>query len=189
MLGVALGLLTGTVSVARAQSDEGMVQRTGPGSAERINTETVVVSGIDRANRTVTLSNADGERSTMSVPKEIKAYDKLKVGDHVDIDYYESIAVSIAPPGAKPSVSSQSMSGRTGPGAGMTGKQTTVTAKVVSVDPAANKVTFKGPKGNIETTTVSDPELQKKLPDLKPGQAVQFTYTQAMAASIRPSAK
>ena len=67
MLGVALGLLTGTVSVARAQSDEGMVQRTGPVSAERINTETVVVSGIDRANRTVTLSTEYRQRPVVLV--------------------------------------------------------------------------------------------------------------------------
>ena len=39
------------------------------------------------------------------------------------------------------------------------------------------------------TVTVSDPALQKKLPNLKPGQVVQFTYSEQMAASIRPAAK
>ena len=29
--------------------------------------------------------------------------------------------------------------------------------------------------------------MQKKLPSLKPGQVVQFTYTEAIAASIRPA--
>ena len=29
--------------------------------------------------------------------------------------------------------------------------------------------------------------MQKKLPGLKPGQVVQFTYTEAVAASIRPT--
>src|SRR5262244_2003564 len=101
VIGLAAGLLTGALSVAPAQAQGGMTQRTGPGSAERMSSETVVVSGIDRPNRTVTLTNADGERETMSVPSDVKAYDTLKVGDHVDIDYYEAIAVSLAPPGSK----------------------------------------------------------------------------------------
>src|SRR5262245_10052876 len=104
MIGLAAALLTGGLSVTAAQADSGgMTQRTGPGSAERTSSETVVVSGIDRANRTVTLTNTDGERETMSVPSDVKAYDTLKVGDHVDIDYREAIAVSLAPPGTKPS--------------------------------------------------------------------------------------
>jgi Cu/Ag efflux protein CusF len=191
MMGLAAALLTGALSVRGAQADEGMTQRTGPGSAERTNSETVVVSGIDRANRTVTLTNDQGERETMSVPSDVRAYDTLKVGDHVDIDYREAIAISLAPPGSKPSMSQRTSGSRMaeGPGAAMAGRETTISAKVVSVDVPNNKVTFKGPKGNIQVVTVSDPTLQKKLPNLKPGQVVQFVYTEAVAASIRPSAK
>jgi hypothetical protein len=191
MVGVAMGLLTGALPIARAHADEGMMQRTGPGSAERMSSETVVVSGIDRAKRTVTLTNSDGERNTMSVPTDVKAYDTLKVGDHVDIDYHESMAVSLAPPGSKPSMTEKTSGSRMGEGGGgaTAGRETTITAQVISVDVPNNKVTFKGPKGNRRTVTVSDPALQKKLPNLKPGQNVQFTYTEAVAASIRPSAK
>jgi hypothetical protein len=53
---------------------------------------------------------------------------------------------------------------------------------------AANKVTFKGPRG-VRTVEVQDPSLQAKLPSLKPGQVVQLTYTEAMAASIQPAGK
>ena len=38
-------------------------------------------------------------RSHRQVPADVKAYDTLKVGDRIDIDYQESIAVSILPPG------------------------------------------------------------------------------------------
>jgi Cu/Ag efflux protein CusF len=191
VIGLAAGLLTGALSVTAVRADEGMTQRTGPGSAERMSSETVVVSGIDRANRTVTLTNDQGERETMSVPSDVRAYDTLKVGDHVDIDYREAIAVSLAPPGSKPSMSQRTSGSRMaeGPGAAMAGRETTINAKVVSVDVPNNKVTFKGPKGNTQVITVSDPTLQKKLPNLKPGQVVQFVYTEAVAASIRPSAK
>jgi hypothetical protein len=191
MIGLAAALLTGALSVTAARAEQGMTQRTGPGSAERTSSETVVVSGIDRANRTVTLTNAEGERETMSVPPDIRAYDTLKVGDHVDIDYREAIAVSLAPPGTKPSMSQRTAGSRMaeGAGAGAAGRETTVNAKVVAVDVPNNKVTFKGPKGNTQVITVSDPTLQKKLPNLKPGQVVQFVYTEAVAAAIRPSSK
>ena len=34
----------------------------------------------------------------------------------------------------------------------------------------------------MKTVNVDDPAMQKKLPSLKPGQVVQFTYTEAVAA-------
>ena len=76
--------------------------------------------------------------------------------------------------------------GRTGEGKGIMGKQTTVSAEVMDVDVANNKVTFKGPKGNARVVTVEDPDMQAKLPSLKPGQVVQFTYTEAVALAIQP---
>jgi ribosomal protein L6P/L9E len=72
-------------------------------------------------------------------------------------------------------------------GGGVRGREVMVTAEVVSVDASANTVTFKGPKGNLRTIHVENPSLQEKLQTLKPGQVVQFDYTQATAASIRPS--
>ena len=57
---------------------------------------------------------------------------------------------------------------------------------MLEVDVANNKVTFKGPKGNAKVVNVQDPEMQAKLPSLKPGQVVQFTYTEAIAVAIQP---
>jgi len=190
MIGIAAGLLTGALAAAPALAgaDQGITQRTGPGSAERIKQETVVVTGIDRSARTATLQNADGEKKTVKVPPEVKAYDTLKVGDRIDIDYQESIAVSLAPTGSKPTMTEKTVGGKM-EGGGIAGgaREMTMSAEVVSVDVPGSKVTFKGPKGQMRTVTVSDPQLQKKLPNLKPGQVVQFTYTEAMAASIRPA--
>lgn len=188
VIGLAVGLLTGALSVTRAQADQGMVQKTSPTSASRMTSETFVVSGIDRGKRTVTLTNAEGERNTMNVPPENKAYETLKVGDRVDVDYRESIGVAMAPAGAKPSMVEKSVGSPMGASSPAgAARETQITAEVVSVDLASNKVTLKGPKGNHKTITVADPELQKKLPNLKPGQMVQFTYTEAIAAAIRPA--
>ena len=120
------------------------------------------------------------------MPSDVKVFDKLKVGEKVDIDYYQSLAVSMAPSGSKPSMSERR--GRAvDMGGGVRGREVMLTAEVVNVDPSANTVTFKGPKGNLRTVHVENPTLQEKLPSLKPGQVVQFDYTQATAASIRPS--
>ena len=57
MIGIAAGLLTGALAAAPALAagpNQGITQRTGPGSAERLKQETVVVTGIDRSARTVT---------------------------------------------------------------------------------------------------------------------------------------
>jgi len=189
VVGLAVGLLTGALSIARAHADEGMTQRTSPTSAERMTSETFVVSGIDRGKRTVTLTNADGDRNTMNVPSDVKAYETLKVGDRVDVDYRESIGVSLAPTGSKPSITERtSGTHMSGGKPGTATRETTISAEVVTVDVPNNKVTFVGPKGNHKTVTVADPAIQKKLPNLTPGQVVQFTYTEAIAASIRPAA-
>ena len=191
MIGIVAGVLAGALPVASAWAgpDQGITQRTGPVSAERIKQETVIVTAIDRSTRVVTLQNAEGEKKTMKVPPDVKAYDTLKVGDRIDIDYQESLALSILPPGSKPTTSERSGGTRMGEGGGPAtlGREMTISAEIVSVDAAANKVTLKGPKGQIKTVTVADPQVQKKLPTLKAGQVVQLTYTEAMAVSIRPS--
>ena len=109
------------------------------------------------------------------------------MGDHVDIDYREAVVASILPPGSKPSMSEKEMAASGGPGEATAGREMSISAVIVSVDAAANKITFKGPQGQTKTVTVQDPALQSKLPSLKPGQVVQMTYREAVAASIRPS--
>ena len=149
---------------------------------------TGTVTGIDRSTRTVMFKTEDGQAASVVAPADAKAFDALKVSDKVDIDYYESLAISMAPSGTKPSMAERK--GRAvDMGGGITGRELTMTAEVMSVDPNADTVTFKGPKGNVRTVYVSNPANQAKLPSLKPGQVVQFKYTEAVATSIRPSSK
>jgi hypothetical protein len=150
---------------------------------------TGTIAAIDKSSRTVTVKGESGEKRAIQVGPEVTGFDKLKVGDKVDVEYTESVGISMLPPGTKPSASEKAGAMKTGKGAGAVGRQMTVSAKVMSVDPAANTVTFKGPKGNIETVDVQDPDNQARLSSLKPGQVLQFTYTEAMAVSITPQGK
>jgi hypothetical protein len=149
---------------------------------------TAKITAIDHNKREVTLKKSNGEKTTVEVPDEVKSFDQLKIGDQVDVDYYESMAVSMLPPGSKTGQTQQTGSSMQ-LGMGVTGKQTTVSAEVVSVDPGKNTVTLKGPHGNMKTITVSDPEMQAKLPNVKPGQVYKFTYTEATAVSLEPKGK
>jgi hypothetical protein len=149
---------------------------------------TATVTKIDHSARTMSIKTEGGEETTIEVPTAVKQFDKLAVGDKIDLDYYRSMTVSMAPSGSKPSMSERR--GRmVDVGGGLRGREVTMTAEVVSVDPAANTVTFKGPKGNLRTVNVQSPALQAKLPSLKPGQVVQFEWVEAVAASIQKSEK
>jgi ribosomal protein L2 len=181
-----LGLLTGLATLALAGGLARAEAPSGPTAARQVH-ETMVVTAIDRSTRSVTLENSNDETRTVGVPPDMKAFDTLKVGDHVDVDYSESIALAMMPPGTKATMTERTTGGRVQPGVAAAGREVTATVQVISVDEAMNRVTFKGPKGNVRTVTVYDPAMQKKLASLQPGQMVQISYLEAIAASIKPT--
>jgi hypothetical protein len=187
----ALLLVLAGASPATAGSPSGSPASTGtPGpAAAELTRESVTVTAIDRAKRSVTLQNADGDTKSVKVPEDMKSFDTLKVGDKIDIEYYESVSVNVLPAGTKPTMSESTSGGRTGEGSAATAREMQISGTVLAVDAKANKVTIKGPRGNTRTVNVSDPQMQKKLQTLKPGQVVQLTYTEGVAASIRPTSK
>jgi hypothetical protein len=189
LAGAAAGLLSltgvGRAAPAVEQSESNTAQ--GQTRSQLVHT-TATVTGMNHSTRTMNIKTEGGEEATIEVPPAVKQFDTLITGDKIDIDYYRSMTVSMAPSGSKPSMSERK--GRmVDVGGGLRGREVTMTAEVVSVDPAANKVTFKGPKGNMRTIDVENPSLQAKLPSLKPGQVVQFDWVEAVAASIQKSAK
>ena len=185
-LGTMLALAGGLLMLAVWNNPSRAQPATGPAIPRRLH-ETVVVSAIDRAARTVTLMNAEGDPRTVGVPADMSSFDTLKVGDHVDVDYYESIGLTLMPAASKANLTETTAGGAAELGAGSLGRQIKATVEVVGVDEVMNRVTFKGPKGNVRTVTVYDPAIQTKLTSLQPGQMVQITYREAIAASIKPT--
>ena len=190
LAGIGGGALALALSTAPAFAESGADQAGMPSAGK---SATVHASGkvtaIDKGSRTVTIKSDSGETRSFQVPSDVKAFDKLKKGDTIDVDYTQSIAVAMLPAGTKLSASEKTAAMKTGTGMGGAGKQRTISAEIVSVDSANNTVTFKGPKGNVETVDVQDPDNQAKLPSLKPGQVMQFTYTEALAVSVTPNGK
>jgi Cu/Ag efflux protein CusF len=183
--GAGIGLLAFALAAAPAVADTPPPTTTTteqggsmPSATQTIHA-TVVVTAIDKSARKVTVKTSEGDMVDITVPADVKEFDKLKKGDKVDIDYMESIAIGMAPKGTKPSAIERAA---TVPGAA--GREVVVTAEVTKVDAAHNKVTIKGPSGK-QTVSVTDPDLQARLPNLKKGQVLMFTYTEAVATAIQ----
>jgi hypothetical protein len=74
--------------------------------------------------------------------------------------------------------------GRAKPGekpAGVMASQVTITATVQAIDTKKPSVTLKGPEGNIKEIKIKDP---KRLENVKVGDLVVITYTEALAISV-----
>lgn len=190
LVGCGVGVLAFALVGSPARADappppsKTVTTDTGGGMPSRTETThaTVAVTAIDKSARKFTVKSSDGEKTEISAPADLKEFDKLKVGDKIDVDYTESIAMGMLPKGTKPSATE-----RMAAVPGAAGREISVSAEVVKVDADSNKVTFKGPKGKLRTVTVQDPDLQARLPNLKPGQVLVFQYTEAVAAAIQPS--
>jgi hypothetical protein len=159
------------------------------GGAAEAKTATATIQSIDKEKRTVTLKDEKGKTMTVDVPSDVESFDRLKKGDKVTATYQEALAVSVHKPGeAKPTNEVQESTGRTtGANPSRTMERThTMSAEVVSVDAAKNKLKVKGPEGKTRDINVEDPSMREKLKDLKPGEVVELQYTEAMAITLQP---
>ncbi len=147
-------------------------------------TTSAKVEKIDKDKGLITLKGPGGKTLDVKAGPGI-SMDKLRVGDTVDAAYFDEVAVNIekASPGA-PKMTSKAVER-----AGVAAMQSTVTSRIIAVDAAKDTVTIKGPKGAEHTLKVTDPDLQSRLKEVKPGENLDITYTQAVAVSIEPAKK
>jgi len=153
-------------------------------------TVTATVEAIDLATRMVTLKGPKGNTFTFKAGEEVRNLPQVKVGDQVVAKYYESIAIEVKKPGeATPGVTKEEVVKRAKPGempAGVVASQVTITATVDAIDMKKPSVTLKGPEGNTKEIKVKDP---KKLKNVKVGDKVVITYTEALALSVEKAEK
>jgi hypothetical protein len=153
---------------------------------------TSTVEKVDKSKREVTLKGADGNPVIMQVPESVRRLDNVRAGDQVSIDYYQSAAISMKKPEAKPAAPHVETVMTRSPGklpGGMVGQEITGTAKINKIDMAKNMVTIEGPQGQLDTINVTDPAMRDDMKKLKAGDALQVTYSQAMAVSMTPAPK
>jgi hypothetical protein len=147
---------------------------------------TAKIEAIDKTDRLVTLKADTGETETIYCGPEVKRFDELKVGDTVTFRYYESIAYAIRKPGQPsglPAETGPSVTRSQGPRPGGTiAQQETATVTVKAIDVKVPSVTVLTEDGRTVSLKVED---KKNLKDVKVGDKVEITYTEAVAISVK----
>ena len=154
---------------------------------------TATVTAVDMENHLVTIQGPEGNLTVIQVTDQVKNLPQVKIGDKVNITYYRSAVVDLvktkgdvelgteirgakasAPAGEKP--------------AGAIGTEVKRRVEVVFVDPYQKFITFRGPDIGVRKVTLKNrPDLQHYLDELKKGDIVEVTYTEALAISLEPA--
>jgi len=184
----AFGLLTTMTPKIHAQAKTGDATNGGvPGSVvAETNIVKATVEDIDQKKRTVVLKDSEGDLHTMKVSEEVRNLDQVKKGDEVVAGYYRSTAISVHKPGetpAPPAAGQAVIRSETGqkPG-GLVVQTAQKTATVEDIDYTTREVKLKGSDG--KTMKIKAGDKVKRLEDVKKGDKIVATYTEALAISV-----
>lgn len=148
------------------------------------------VEKIDVAERLLSLRTADGEVVTVEVDPAVQNLAQMKVGDRVVARYREAIGAQIttSASGAPATVKLNADRAKPGerPGASVS-SATTIPVTISSVDAARSLVSFYGEDGLVRAITVETPEAKAFIKQLKAGDKVEVTFTEAFAVSVEPA--
>ena len=188
---VGVWALSMTLALPLAAQQSTTVVGKGPGVAVTETTVkvTAIITAIDQATREVSLKGPPGREVTVTAGPEVKNFAQMKVGDRVNVEYVEALALELK----KGSTAAVGSTAQVGAGtaksgarpAGIVGQQVTVTAEVVALDPESQTVTLRGPRRTVDLK-VADP-AQFKL--VAKGDRVEVTYTEAIAIAVEPTKK
>jgi hypothetical protein len=162
----------------------------GPVVSSNLQKVDATIKAIDTPSRTVTLDGPNG-LVTVKVGKEAKRFSELKVGDKVTVSYYQGLAAQMkhgdAAKAAAPVGSEFGSANNNSPG-GIGGVSVTTTVIIQAIDLTTNTVSFKRADGSVHAVEVKNPNMKKFIKTLKPGDAVEVTYTESLAIDVQPAA-
>ena len=118
---------------------------------------TATVTGIDVANRKVTLVTPDGQKTTVTCGPEVVNFGQIRVGDQLKATVAEELAVAMAADAATPSDGAATLVALAPKGAkpgGIVSNTVQVTAKVTAIDLKHHKATLQFPDGTTRTVAV-----------------------------------
>lgn len=151
-------------------------------------TKTATVEAIEQASRSVTVRDDKGDLHTITVPKSVERFSDVKIGDKLTVTYYDTITIRKKDAG-EPDV--DTLSGAKTPTsgakpAGTAAVQRTITATIDNIDMNVPSISFKGPRGWNYSSKVKD---KAALAQVKVGDRVDITWTEAMLVSMAPAKK
>ena len=151
-----------------------------------LSTLSATVVAVDHKERLVTLQGPQGNQVVVEVSEAARNLDQVEVGDTVEVDYYESVALFAQKPDGETEAEVTVSAARTPlgdkPGAGIA-ETVTLKATVQAIDYGTRMVVLQGPEGNTLTTKVD--ERVERFDEIKLGDEIVVKYTRAFAISVR----
>ena len=178
MLAGALVLSAGTVGRAQVKIVPG--EQT---------TTSATVEAVDESARKLTVRTAKGEMRTIAVPSAATRLAEIKPGDTITATFYDNIVLRVKQPG-EPDVDTRQLDVVT-PGSsprpgGTSASQQTITATIDAIDLNEPAISFTGLKNFKYRTRVQD---KKALQQVKVGDRVDITWTEATLVNVTPAKK
>lgn len=150
---------------------------------------TAIVRSIDERNRTLTIDPKWGAERTVKVPDEMVNFDQIRVGDEIEADIIEEVAVvllhggapesiggldavALAPVGSKPGIAVVS--------------SRELTADVIAIDAHAHRVTLEFIDGSTESFKVGK---HIDLSEVSLNDSVRVRVTEAIAIDFHKKRK
>jgi hypothetical protein len=146
---------------------------------------------VNPATRALVLNSGQGVRVALVAGPDVRNLDQIKVGDRVVAVYHQALAAEVKPRGTPitaPVAADRIERAKPGekPG-GAAGVSVAMTVHIESVDKSFNTVSFKRSDGIVRTVAVEDPDAQRFIHTLRPGDPVEIVYTEALAVSVVPA--
>jgi hypothetical protein len=191
-LAVIAAAFATTAFAQKPEAAGGTVVASEPGKAAIVRAAEISaqVVSIDKATRTVTLKGPQGNSVDIVAGDEVKNFDQIKLGDFVVARYAQALTLELRKTKVKagePTVTEGAARAKPGERPAVAGvREVTAIADVIGVDPKKSTITLKGPRGNVVTLDVQNPDQFKVV---KKGDQVEVTYTEALALSVEPAPK
>jgi hypothetical protein len=155
--------------------------------------ETVEISAtvqkVDATNRLLSLQTESDEIVTVEVGPEVENLAQVREGDRLVVRYREAIGATIAATGGQ-EITVDVAADKAAPGERPRASASTTTnvpVTIASVDTKTNLVSFYGADGLVRAITVQTPQAKEFIKQLKPGDNVIVSYTEAAAISVEPA--
>jgi hypothetical protein len=162
-----------------------------PFSREALVEETATVAAVDADARVVALRDKTGEITAIYAGPEVRNFDRINVGDEVEVTYRAAVAAELTTLDQPTSGGEKvTMAQRAEPGEqphGQLSSTVTTTVQIDAVDPKAHTVSFHRDDGYVRTVTLEDAKAREFAKGLKRGDVVKITYSEAIAVAVRPT--
>jgi len=153
---------------------------------------TGMITDIDYANRELTLKDSQGRLQTFLVDPDVQRFAEAKLGDNISVSYYSAFNAEVRKPTAEekenPLMILQSTGRSSGNGApeGSNMRQIRAVVTIEGLDRAEQTMTVQGPRGKYYSARVADPS---RFDDVRIGDTIVLTFTEAEAVSLTPAGK